>query len=161
MRGQMFLDLGGAYPIGASVGVGQYRIPGYWHAGVGALRMREPLRLDGAVEDMFLDTYQAKAGGGYMFRLVSTRSRSLGLYAGGVAWGGVEVVDPLKTLPEDVVLTIEKDPSFVFGVTPRVELEIYFGRHFALTLGGQVPVAFMSRIRYATAQGTAGLRFAF
>jgi hypothetical protein len=161
MRGQMFMNLEGQWPVGASVGVGQYLIPGYWDAGFDLMRMHEPLRLDGAVEDTFLESWQLKAGGGFMFRLLSTRSRSLSVYGGGDAWVGLEEIDPRHLLPTDVVLTIDTGRKFVFGATPRLEAEIYLGRHFALVLGGQVPVAFLSRIRYASPQGTAGIRIAF
>lgn len=161
MRGQMFLDLEGQYPLGASVAVGQYTLPGYWQAGVNLLQMREYLRLDGAVDLMNLDTYHLKAEGGYMFRLLSTRSRSFGIYGGAFGWVGIEAVDPLKVLPEDILLNIDKGRSFVFGATPRLEAQLFFGNHIALVIGGEVPIAVRSRIKMFNPQGTAGLRFAF
>lgn len=161
MRGQMFLDLAGHYPVGGSIGVGQYTLPGYWTAGLEALRMRERLIMDDAVETVSLDVWQTKAKGGYMARLVSTRSRSISLYAGGVAWVGLESVDPFKKLPDTIVIPSLPKHRFVFGVTPEVEAEFFLGSHFALVVGGRLPLAFLSNIRMATLQGRAGFRVAF
>lgn len=161
MRGQMFLDLAAHYPVGASLGVGRYVMPGFWKAGLEELRMREYLLVDGTVDDVALDVWQTKLQGSFMFRLASTRSRWLSLYAGGGAWVGLESVDPLKRLPESIVLPGLPDHKFVFGVTPEVEVELFMGNHFALVVGGRMPLAFLSNIRMLTAQARAGFRIAF
>jgi len=161
MKGQMFLDLAGHYPLAGSVNVGQYLMPGYWMAGLEALRMREYLLMDDIVGTVSLDVWQTKAKGGYMARLVSTRSRSISLYAGGVAWVGLESVDPFKKLPDTIVIPSLPKHKFVFGVTPEVEAEFFLGSHFALVVGGRLPLAFLSNIRMVTAQARAGIRIAF
>jgi len=161
MRGQMFLDLSGHYPVGGAVSVGQYRLPGYWMAGIEELRMREYLHIGDAVDNLTLDIWHTKLQGGYMYRLVSNRSRSISMYAGGMGWIAAESVDPLKKLPDDIVLPGLPKHKFVFGVTPMVETEFFLGNHFAVVLGGRLPLAFLSNIRLATVQARAGFRFAF
>lgn len=161
MRGQVFVDLAGGWPVGAAVSGGCYTLPGYWRAGLEALRMREYLRLDGTVGDATLDVWQARAQGGYMYRLAAARSRVVSLYGGGTAWVGIESVDPLRQLPDDMLLSIDSGETFVFGATPRLEAELFLGQHVAILVGGQIPVAFLSRIRMTTLQATASLRLAF
>lgn len=161
MRGQYFVDLGVRYPVGAQVSVGQYLIPAYWKAGVELMRMREYLKAGGAVEELSLDIWQAKAQGEFMYRLVSTRSRALSLYGGAGVWIGAEAVDPLYRVPEDIIISLDRKYTFVTGVTPKIEMEVFMGNHVALVLGGQLPLAFMSRIRVVSAQATAGIRVAF
>lgn len=161
MVGQSFIELDAKYPVGAKVSYGQYIIPAYWAAGVEAMRMRSYLRVDGDVSYTPLDVWQLKAQGDFMYRLVSTRGRTLSLYAGTGLWVGVEKVDPLGALPPDVIIDLNKDYVFVFGGTPRIEMEVFMGNHVALVLGGQLPCAVFSQIRIVTLQGTAGLRIAF
>jgi len=161
MVGQSFIDLGVRYPVGAKVSFGQYLIPAYWMAGVELMRQRSFLRVDGDVSYTPLDVWQAKAQGDFMYRLVSTRGRTLSLYAGAGLWVGAEKVDPLEALPPDVILDLNKDYVFVFGGTPRIEAEIFMGNHVALVIGGQLPLAVFSQIRILSMQATAGLRIAF
>lgn len=160
MKGQMFLDLAGHYPLAGSVNVGQYLMPGYWMAGLEELRMREYLLMDDT-GSLALDIWQTKLQGSFFYRLVSTRSRVLSLYAGAGAWVGLESVDPFKKLPESIVLPSLPDHKFVFGVTPEVNVEVFMGSHFALVVGGRLPLAFLSNIRMVTAQARAGIRIAF
>jgi len=160
MKGQMFLDLAGHYPIGGSVNVGQYLMPGYWMAGLEELRMREYLLL-GDTDAVALDIWHTKLQGSFFYRLVSTRSRALSLYGGAGVWVGLESVDPFKKLPDTIVLPGLPDHKFVFGVTPEVNMEVFMGSHFALVVGGRLPLAFLSNIRMVTAQARAGFRIAF
>ena len=161
MKGQIFIDATGGWTPVATLGVGGYLIPGYWYSGVEGLRMRKVLAQAGSPLTEHLDTYHLKARGGYMQRLVGTRSRSVSLYAGGDAWVGLESVDPFNRLSDDYVLSINDGNTFVFGVTPRLEAEFFLGKIFAFTLGGRLPFAFLSRIRMMTWQGMAGIRIAF
>lgn len=159
MAGEVFFDLQGQYPCGGTLSVGRYVLPGYWDVTLELMRMLEPLRVDGAVGDAMLESWQAKAGGGLMLRFLSTRSRGLNLYAGASAWLGIEDLDPRRLLPADLVLAPEAGRMFVFGATPRLEAELFLGSRVALVVGGRLPVAVLSRIRYLTAEGTVGLRF--
>lgn len=160
MKGQYFVDVSGGWIPTATVGTGMYTLSGYWCAGIDGLLMRRKLASGGAVLDTRLDVYHLRARGGYMYRFVGSRSRAVSLYGGGEAWVGLESVDPFRALPDDIVISIEGN-SFVVGVTPRLEAEFYVGRNVALTLGGRLPLAFLSRMRLLTAQGTAGVRVAF
>lgn len=158
MKGQIFIDASGGWKPGATIGAGGYLIPGYWCAGVEGMLLSRRLAQAGSVMTGRLDVYHAGAHGGFMYRFVGTRSRAVNLYGGGEAWLGLESVDPFGRLPEDVVLSIADGTTFVFGVTPRLEAEFFLGRRVALTLGGRLPLTFMSRMGILSYQGTAGIR---
>lgn len=161
MPGQSFVDLRGTFPIGGGVSYGQYLVSSYWKAGVGTMRQREYLRVDGIVGETPLDVWQAKAEGDFMYRLVSTRSRIFSIYGGGGLWLGAEKVDPFRTLPSDVIVDLDGQYRFIFGATPRLELEFFIGNHVAVLVGGRLPCAVFSQIRVVTLQADAGLRVAF
>lgn len=161
MKGQIFAEMAGCWTPGATLGAGGYTISGYWCAGAEGLLMRRSLAMGGEAMAEHLDIYHLKARGGYMYRFVGTRSRAVNLYGGGEAWVGLETLDPFHTMPDDIVLSIDDGNSFVFGVTPRLEAEFFLGNHFAIVLGGRVPVAFLSRLRMFNYQGTVGFRIAF
>lgn len=161
MPGQIFVDASFAWPVSVRIGSGGYMIPGFWDAGVEALRMRKSLAREDEVLETHLDVWQLKAYGGYRHRLVSTRSRIFSLYGGGDAWVGVEVFDPFKKLPSDIVFNMSTDPSFVFGITPVLEMELFLGSHFAFVLGGRASAAFLTRMNTFSGCGYGGFRIAF
>ena len=159
--GQMFVDASFGWPMEMRVGTGGYLIPGFWDAGAEAMRMTKLLRRDGEVMDLRLEVWQLKAYGGFRYRLIPTRSRVFNVYVGGDAWVGVEAFDPFKRLPDDIIFNVSTKPSFVFGVTPALEMELFAGNHFAFVFGGRADLAFMSRIKMFTYHGYGGIRVAF
>ena len=91
-----------------------------------------------------LDYMDIAAKGGYSFRLVGTRSRSLSLYAGGGAFIGVEWLDPTNKIPAYIDLRMSK-VQFLYGLYARAMLEVFLGTHVALTFSGSMPVNFSSK----------------
>lgn len=84
-------------------------------------------------EDVTYDvvSYDIYASGGYVFRVLSSRSRSLSLWVGGTIDTGARVHgSDLHGEGSDQIPTVKH----IFGVTPRVELEYFPHRSFALTL---------------------------
>ncbi len=162
MPGQAFVDAGGRWPLGAYVGAGGYSIPGYWSAGLGASRQTERLSYADAGEGRpaSLESWRAGLLGGYMFRLVATRSRGASLYAGARGYVAIERIDPFGRLPQDILLDLDAKGAFVFGVAPRLEAEVYLAGPVALYVAGDVPVTFLSQIRTFSARAQMGLRIA-
>lgn len=158
MSGQGSLTVSGVF-TGTSVGVeafySQYTLGGFWEAGLmgadylGRLSTGQALRYDDAV-----------AAGGYMFRLVATRSRSLNLYAGGGILVGVEVLDPLNRLPGYIDLGRSR-VSFQYGLYAHALGEIFLGRRLALVVNGRIPVNFSSAVKHFHWQAGVGLKFLF
>lgn len=158
MSGQGSLTVSGAF-TGTSVGAGafyaQYTLGGFWETGltgcdyVGRVSTGHRLRYD-----------DVAVAGGYLFRLAATRSRSLNVYAGGGAFMGVELVDPMNGLPAYLDLGVKK-VGVLYGVYASAQSEIFVGRRLALVVGGRLPVNFSSRIAHFHWQVGLGLRFLF
>ena len=133
----------------------QYSLIGYGTAGI---RCREYART--------LRTYDRLgytdlcAEGGYMFRLASSRSRAISLYAGCGGFLGYEVIDPMRHLPEHIVLNVKKR-AFLYGLYAAVEAEVFFLEKVALVFKGTLPVNFVSQLGKVHYECGAGLRLNF
>ena len=95
-----------------------------------------------------------------MFRLVSSRSRAISLYAGGGGFLGYEVVDPMRRLSEHIVLNVRKR-TFLYGIYAAVEAEVFFVEKVALVFKGILPVNFVSQLGKVHYECGVGLRVNF
>ena len=120
----------------------QYTLGGYWQAGIEGKAYDVPISTGSR-----LDYIHTAVSSGYMYRVAGTRNRLLNYYMGGRVFMGVEIVDPWKTLPSYVSTGI-KPVSFLYGISPRMELEVFFCRKCALLLTAGIPVNFSSNISW-------------
>ena len=143
MSGQFSLSISAHYNgsfLGAEAFLSQYTLNGYWEVGVNGDAFRTPLSNGNNLE--YADV---AAKGGYFFRLVGTRSRSLNLYAGGGAFAGIEAIDPRRRLPSYLDSGL-KDFSFLYGLYAKGLTELFIGRKVALTATCGLNVNFSSAI---------------
>lgn len=133
----------------------QYSLIGYGTAGV---RCSDYARTLSSVAKIGYTDICAE--GGYMFRLISSRSRAISLYAGGGGFLGYEVVDPMRRLPEHIVLNVRKR-TFLYGIYAAVEAEVFFVEKVALVFQGILPVNFVSQLGKVHYECGAGLRVNF
>lgn len=101
--------------------------------------------------------------GGWEWRLYGSRSRMVNVYIGGDAFIGAEALDVFKTARETTrqsyYLSGFKDYKFIFGISPRAELEFFVSRSVALTAGVRAPVTFLSQYGYINLDVLLGARF--
>lgn len=133
----------------------QYSLIGYASAGI---RCSDYARTLSSVTKIGYTDLCAE--GGYMFRLASLRSRAMSLYAGGGGFLGYEVVDPIRRLPEHIVLNVRKR-TFLYGIYAAVEAEVFFVEKVALVFKGILPVNFVSQLGKVHYECGAGLRVNF
>ena len=95
--------------------------------------------------------------GGYMHRLVCTRSRNISLYAGGEAFLGFESYDPMSELPSNIDTGLPSG-SFLYGIAPQVVAEIFLTGKLALVAGCSSPVNLSSPITMVRPNLMLGLR---
>ena len=108
---------------GASIDYSQYTLNGFWYVGVSGndyyalYTSNDWLRYD-----------HICGYGGYLFRLVGTRSRSINLYGGGEVIVGLELIDPFEEKMNLRVLAVHFDlRSFLWcpsGLPKRSILKI-------------------------------------
>ena len=155
ISGQPSLGLSARYngsSVGAEAFYSQYTLSGFWEAGLSGDKYMARLSIGHN-----LDYMDIAAKGGYSFRLVGTRSRSLSLYAGGGAFIGVEWLDPTNKIPAYIDLRMSK-VQFLYGLYARAMLEVFLGTHVALTFSGSMPVNFSSKINMLHYGGEFGLK---
>ena len=143
MSGQSSLRVSLLYnglSAGAEAFYEPYTLTGCWQAGV-----QGNLYHAGLSTGHSLDYIHALAQGGYLFRLAGTRSRSLGLYAGGGALAGVEMLDVWRRLPSYLDLGKSRY-AFVYGLDASAMLEWFVSRQWALVVHAGVPVTFGSAL---------------
>lgn len=131
---QFFIEVGANGPKGASVGMGQYLNFGYWQVDVCGDLAAAVLSTGGD-----LNYIQVCVQGGYMYRVAKNYSRSVNLYAGGGIIQGCEVADPFG-MAEGLQTQLTKSCSYLYGLYPKVELELFPFRGVALALHGSLPV---------------------
>ena len=85
-------------------------------------------------------------GGGYMFRLLGTRDRTLSLYAGVDGFAGYEKIQRWYA-DGHVGSEVENVSGLSVGVSPKVEIEVYPFKKLALLVTGGAPINFMSAKR--------------
>lgn len=151
---QFFLEVGANGPKGASVGMGQYLNFGYWQVDVCGDVVAAVLSTGGD-----LDYIQVSAQGGYMYRVAKNYSRSVNLYAGGGIVQGCEAADPFG-MAEGLQTQLTKSYSYLYGLYPKVELELFPFRGVALDLYGSLPVVLGSQFgKMLYPKAGASLRF--
>ena len=138
--------------VGAVVSYGQYLLEGYWTAS--AKGGMHTLVISSDIRMRYLEVTFC---GGYMHRLVSTRSRNISLYAGGEAFLGFESYDPMSELPSNIDTGLPSG-SFLYGIAPQVVAEIFLTGKLALVAGCSSPVNFSSPITMVRPNLIVGLR---
>ena len=143
----------GIKDFGASVSYGRYLLDAYWKASVSVV----PRGVQLSTGDR-MDLFGLRAGADYMHRIASVRSRVFSMYAGGGAFIGYELYDPLSRLPENIHTGLG-DGAFIYGVNAGIEAEVFLGRRTAFVAGCTVPMTFGSVSRWLRVNATAGIRF--
>ena len=138
--------------LGLCLNYSQYLLNAYWQ--VAAYTGNNHIMTSNGIPMEFID---CTIEGGYMHRLVSTRSRSLSLYAGGGAFIGYEFYDPRKELPATIYTNLPTG-NFLYGISPRIEAEFFLTRQMAITLGTSAMVNFSSPLVKLRPQLRIGLR---
>ena len=149
MDGDFFVSAAGAvsstWPSwGGSLSAGMYFIPGCAAVEVNSVMRTASLSSGGEMSFLHLT-----AGPSWMFRLASSRSRSVSLYGGAFAFVGWERFDPLGSLPKDIIVPVDDtesspESSFLAGLGPVVSLEWFLSGAFALRLSARLPVSIAS-----------------
>ena len=156
MKGQhaIGIDVSGRIPniadIGLCLNYSQYLLNAYWQ--VGAYAGNNQIKTDNGLNLEYIDSAIC---GGYMHRLIATKSRSICLYAGGGAFIGYEFYDPRKRLPEHIDTRLPVG-NFLYGVNAGAEAEFFFIRTVALVVYAELPVNFsspLSKVRYRVGAG--------
>lgn len=149
---QMQTPCTGARHFGGSLTWGRYMLDAYWRTSVSVVPRGVALSTG---HDM--DVLGVRAGGAYMHRLASVRSRAFSLYGGCGAFIGYELYDPAGRLPGNIVTGLG-DGAFIYGIDPGIEAEVFLSRRLAFTAGCTMPLTFGSVSRWLRINATAGLR---
>lgn len=158
MDGQSLVDascivsMRGYAGAGGSIAYGQYGINHYWDAFAGLYPNDIALSTSGR-----MDYWHAVTGAGYMYRLLSVRSRLVSLYAGGKGFIGLEYYDPLGKVPDNIITGLP-ETRFIYGISPSVEIEFFILNKVALVIRTEVPLTVSSMIRTVYFLGGGGLR---
>lgn len=155
MSGQPSLHISVLYngpSVCAEAFFSQYTLGGYWQAGVEGKAYNVPVSTGGR-----LDYIHTVVSSGYMYRVAGTRNRLLNYYMGGRVFLGTEVINPWDRLP-DYVSTGYKRVAFLYGVSPRMDLEIFFCRQCAFLLSAGIPINFSSGISWIHYEAGLGLK---
>jgi hypothetical protein len=138
--------------MGTEIGYGQYLLGSFWN--VSAEGVIRKVVTSGDTSLKFIDVIFS---GGYIYRLVGTRSRNISLYAGGEAFLGFEIYDPMNELPASIDTGLPSG-SFLYGITPQFLAEFFLTGKLALVVGCSAPVNFSSPITKVRPNLSLGLR---
>ena len=138
--------------IGICLNYSQYLLNAYWLVGV--YGGNNKIMTDNSHNLKYLDT---TINGGYMHRLVATKSRSISLYAGGGAFIGYEFYDPRKELPANIDTKLPTG-NFLYGIFPSIEAEFFLTSQLALTVSSVAMINFSSPLVKLRPQIRMGLR---
>ena len=128
-----------SFASGGEISWGQYMLSSYWKAWTGLYPDKLVLKSTHSLE------YLPIVGGcDYMYRLVSTRSRSVNLYCGGGVFLGYEIYDPFKKIPS-YIDTQFPEGTFIYGINANLESEIFISRSVAFLIGLKMPVVIPSK----------------
>lgn len=143
---------------GLDLNAGMYLLHSYWKAGLSATNYDVIAEGDFVNGERF-DHSHFVAYGDWMYRVVGTYSRNLNLYIGGGLFMGANVYELFKQLPEDATRSFPKS-EFIYGLKPSVELEVFFCKKVAFTLGANFPFTFSSSLSTDIAHivGSLGIR---
>ena len=139
-------------PLGRELSFGVYLLDSYMKGWI-----------DVTSDSIFLPTSHRlgyipiNVGADYMYRVASTRSRSVNLYVGGGVFLGWEFYDPRKRIP-DYIDTGLPDGTFIYGVAPAIDSEFFITRTIALTLGARSPISISSKTEILKLHLKAGIR---
>lgn len=135
--------MGGWNGSSASAGAffSQYTLNGFWEAGILGSDYMLPMSVGSSLRYDHLALV-----GGYQFRLVANRSRSLNLYGGGGGFIGAELVDPMRKLPDCLSLSVPSE-SFLYGIYAKTEAEFFIGRRFAITAEAGLQITPSDKLR--------------
>lgn len=125
--------------LGAEALIGNYTLNGYWEAGVRAVDYDSNSNIG-----LNVDYAQVCACGGYLFRLVANKSRSVNVYGGAGAFAGIEVVDQWGALPS-YITTGELGNSFLYGMYGRLLFELFVFKTVAVSFVGTLPLGVNSQ----------------
>ena len=159
MEGQLFVSAEGHISAlnlanaGGGLNMGQYLLNGLWSCSINS-----SFNTIGIGSGHKLDYVDFYAQGGYMYRIISNRSRSLNFYGGGGAFIGYEVYDPMKRVPSHLATNLPEGGTFIYGIEPRIEFEAFIARKVAFTLGFSTPINFSSSLTKVRPKGTLGIR---
>lgn len=164
--GQGLVSLHLEYPFSNSFDVrasyGKYVGIGYWDAGVSVADRRCRASESGSIYSFT----HANAYGEFMFRCVSDRSRRFNLYAGAGIFLGAEITDPFGMLKNGEYAVTKKGTqaaklNFLYGLYPRIELEIFLVDRFAVVIDGAMPSNFSSQFKNVLWEAGIGFRYNF
>lgn len=131
------LGLNYNYNLGSiNVDFGQYGQIGYWDV---MLRSSDQKYLFSTGSE--LKRYLTTLSGGYNFRLVSTISRSISLYAGVAGIIGIDSRQDRRIFYGGNQSEYA-GRSFVFGLKPKLTAEFFLTDFLALTLNADIPILF-------------------
>ena len=158
MKGQhaIGIDVSGRIPniadIGLCLNYSQYLLNAYWQ--VGAYAGNNQIKTDNGLNLEYIDSAIC---GGYMHRLIATKSRSVSLYAGGGAFIGYEFYDPRKDLPATIDTKLPTG-NFLYGISPSIEAAFFLTRQLALTVSSVAMINFSSPLVKLRPQIRMGLK---
>lgn len=145
---------------GVDLAVGQYQSIGYWNAGV-SLVDRQAVSRTGSK----FSYAHTVVNGEYMFRIYGTRSRMFSFYGGAGAFLGCEINDPFRRLPAGEYITSgdgqARNINFLYGVSLRVEGEVFVAKDIAMILSVRMPVNISSSYRHCLFEVGVGVRYNF
>ena len=155
MSGQSSIGLSARYngsSVGAEAFYGMYTLGGLWDVSLSGDRYTV-----GISTGSRLEYYDICAKGGYLFRLLATRSRSLNLYAGGGIFAGAELLDPQGRIPSYIDLGAPQT-AFLYGIYAETTLEVFLGTRCAFLLTGILPLNFSSPVSMLHYGGQVGFK---
>ena len=155
ISGHLSHDFTSINSFGGGVSVGSYLLNSYWKASIGIDNRITGLSNGGTMEYMHF-----YAAADWMYRLLCTHNRALSFYAGGGLFLGYEAYDPFRMLPSNIDTGLGGG-SFLYGLRPGVELEYFFVKKFALTIGATLPLHFGSPTGWFKWTTSIGFRYNF
>lgn len=132
----------GPYSLGTEAMFGKYLLSGYWF---GALGFSNRCELDSVTSESIFYP-RAEVYGGYMQRVFGSRERNFNFYGGLDIFLGAEMFDLFRTLASATKQALYSvginDYSIVYGLSPRLEMELFISHLFAVTASVRIPVCF-------------------
>lgn len=131
---------------GLDIYAGGYLNSSLWKAGMRAVDWNHRITSDTGVDhDDIFDHIAWSLYGGWRYRLFGTYNRAFSLHIGGDAFIGLNQYEAFRRLPGELATGLPAC-EFIYGVCPEAEMELFFSRGAALTLGAQLPVTLGSSL---------------
>ena len=163
MNGQDYISasihysFSGEIPLGADLWWGRYLMYGNAKAGVSYSPFSKQIFSDETAMSRAIQNYTILAHGEYMHRIVATRGRHVGLYAGGGVFLGCELYDPQNRVPSYIDTGLG-DWGFLYGLSAALELELFVSRQTCILIRCAVPVNFSSPLSKVRVNSGIGAR---